>query len=303
MKKFYEIIRAGKYPQKNLTEQDIQDLAKNYDPNFQEAPVKIGHKGNNFAYAWIDELKAEGSKLMASFKEVTGELKQLSAEKKLKRHSAEIYSNLQGKGIYLKGLAMLGAEAPAVKGMQPIEFSEGESESIEFEESPSFVDDFSFEFYKEKAERLSGENEQLEASLKEEKKKTKSFSEENEAIQFTQRQADFEAFLDQGIEEGKFKPVLREKAVALFAHLDSIEVEEGEESPLDAFKEIIKEFKEQIQFGEQFTEGEGETTEYTVHELAAKAAEYQEEQRKAGKVVSTSAAVEYVKNQKNKDSK
>ncbi len=300
---FYEIFRAGNYPQRSVSEEDIAQIASSYDASFQEAPISIFHWGDGFAYGWIKELKAEGSSLLASFKDVTDELKAMVATKKLKNHSIELYEDLQGKGLYLKALAMLGSEAPAVKGMNPIQFAEGEAESYKFEEVPAFAKDFAVDYYKAQASKAESAKSQLETDLAQEKAKSEQFSSENEQIQFTQRQAEFEVFLDQGIEEGKFKPVLREKAVALFAHLDSIEVAEGEESPLEAFKQIITEFKEQIQFGEQFTEGEGETSEYTVHELATAAAEYQEEQRLAGKVISTSAAVEYVKNKNKKDSK
>lgn len=300
---FYEIFRAGNYPQRSVSEEDIAQIASSYDASFQEAPISIFHWGDGFAYGWIKELKAEGSSLLASFKDVTDELKAMVATKKLKNHSIELYEDLQGKGLYLKALAMLGSAAPAVKGMNPIQFAEGEAESYKFEEVPAFAKDFAVDYYKAQASKAESEKSQLETDLAQEKAKSEQFSSENEEIQFTQRQADFESFYDEGIKEGDFKPVLKEKAVAVFTHLDAVETKEGEDSPVEAFKEIISELKAQMKFGEQFTDGEGETTEYTVHELAAKAAEYQEEQRKAGKVVSTSAAVEYVKNQKNKDSK
>jgi len=197
---------------------------------------------------------------------------------------------------------MLGSEAPAVKGMNPIQFAEGESDTFKFEEVPAFAQDFAVDYFKAKAEKAENKNSKLENDLNAEKKKTKNFEDQNQEIQFEQRKADFVSFYDQGIEEGKLKPVLKEKAIAVFTHLDSLDTKEGEDNPVDAFKEIINELKAQINFGESYTSGESETGELSATEIAGKAVEYQEEQRKLGKVISTSQAVNYVTNQK-KDSK
>jgi len=123
MKRFLEIFRAGNYPQGNITEEQVQQIAENYDPSFLEAPITFDHGFGGPAYGWIRELKAEGGRLLATFKDVTDSLKMMSATKQYKRHSVEIYNDLDGKGPYLKALSMLGASTPAVKGMEPIEFA------------------------------------------------------------------------------------------------------------------------------------------------------------------------------------
>lgn len=301
---FYEIFRAGSYPQRSVSAEDIAAIAKNYDASFHEAPISIFHWGDGYAYGWIQELKAEGDSLMARFKDVTDDLKELVALKKLKNHSIELYEDLDGRGLYLKALAMLGSEAPAVKGMNPISFAEGEAQSIKFEEVPAFATDFAVDYYKAQASKAADAKTKAENDLEAEKKKSQQFSTQNEEIQFTQRQAEFEIFLDQGIEEGDFKPVLRESAVSLFAHLDGLEAAEGEDkTPLALFKEFIAELKAQIKFGEEFIEGQEEVSEFTVQELADAAVKYKEEQAQAGNIISTAAAVGYVKNKNKKDSK
>jgi len=103
---FYEIFRAGNYPQRSVSAEDIAQIAGSYDASFQEAPISIFHWGDGFAYGWIKELKAEGDSLLASFKDVTDDLKELVALKKLKNHSIELYEDLGGRGLYLKALAM-----------------------------------------------------------------------------------------------------------------------------------------------------------------------------------------------------
>ncbi len=290
-KKYYEIFRAGSYPQGTFTEEDIKQIAENYDPELLEAPISIFHWGDRFAYGWINELKAEGEKLMASFKDVSEELKQLVAEKKLKRHSVELYKNFNEKGTYLKALAMLGAETPAVKGMQPIEFSyDGEAEEIQFQDEPSFSSEFTLQFYKKQAQKLQSD-------LAEEKSKNHKHESEKEALEFSQRKTAFESFLDEKSEKGELPPVIREKCVALFSHLDSIEVKEGSESALDVFKQVISEIKSQVEFGADYDDGGAEHIEFSAEVLAVKAAEFREEQRLKGVSISATQAVNHIKNQ------
>lgn len=139
-KRFYEIFRAGNYPQGSFDADDIKAIAENYDPSFLEAPVTIDHSFGGPAYGWIEELKAEGERLLATFKDVSDHLKCMVATKSYKRHSIELYNDLEGTdGPYLKALSMLGASAPQVKGMETIQFSEedypeNESQTIEFDE-------------------------------------------------------------------------------------------------------------------------------------------------------------------------
>ena len=37
--KYFEVFKAGNYPQGKFTKEEIQELAKNYDPSFCEAPI------------------------------------------------------------------------------------------------------------------------------------------------------------------------------------------------------------------------------------------------------------------------
>lgn len=122
-KRFYEIFRAGNYPQGSFDADDIKQIAENYDPSFLETPITLDHQWGGPAYGWVDELKAEGERLLASFKDVQDHLKCMVATKAYKRHSVEIYNDIEDKGPYLKAVSLLGALVPQVKGMEPIEFS------------------------------------------------------------------------------------------------------------------------------------------------------------------------------------
>ena len=131
--KYCEIFRAGKYPQGTFTKEDIELLAKNYDPKFCEAPITLDHEQSGPAYGWIEKLIAENGVLKAIFRDVSGELKELVLTGKYKKVSVEIYKDLEGRGLYLKSVSFLGAAIPQVKGMEPVEFKDGESKTYIFE--------------------------------------------------------------------------------------------------------------------------------------------------------------------------
>jgi hypothetical protein len=42
--KFFEVFKAGKYPQGDFSEDDVETLAKNYEPEFCEAPITLDHE-------------------------------------------------------------------------------------------------------------------------------------------------------------------------------------------------------------------------------------------------------------------
>lgn len=303
--KYYEIFRAGNYPQRNVTVEDIKAIAENYDPEFCEAPVSIFHWGNDFAYGWIKDLKVEGEKLMASFKDVTDELKEYVAKKMLKRHSIELYEDLGDKGLYLKGLAMLGKDTPAVKGMQPLQFREAEAVKYDFEELPSFANEFAVEHFRAKADALETEKTKLETDLSQEKTKSQSFASEKEELQFEQRLSNFESFLDEKTEGGQLPPVIRDKALELykeihtFPTIKSFEFSEDKQPKIiTLFKDMITGLKKQIEFGEEFEDGQTEES-LSPHQLADKITAYQEKMKKEGKVVSYSQALTHIKNETN----
>ena len=131
--KYFEVFKAGNYPQGKFTQAEVQELAKNYDPSFCEAPITLDHEQKGPAYGWVDKLKEENGKLKATFKDLSDDLKEFVNKGKYKKISVEIYRELEGKKPYLKAVSFLGASIPQVKGMQAVEFKEGESDVYIFE--------------------------------------------------------------------------------------------------------------------------------------------------------------------------
>ena len=134
--KFFEIFKAGTYPQGKFTKEQIEEIAKNYDPSFCEAPITLDHEQSGPAFGWVESVKADKGVLKATFKDVTEDLKTFVNDGKYRKISVEIYRELEGKKPYLKAVSFLGASIPQVKGMEAVQFKEGESDVYTFEVEP-----------------------------------------------------------------------------------------------------------------------------------------------------------------------
>jgi hypothetical protein len=331
MPQFWEIFQAGDYPQGNFSEDDIQQIAENYDPSFLQAPISLDHQFGGPAYGWIDQLKADGKRLLASFKDVSDELVSMVANKRYKRHSVEIYNDLPEKGLYLKGLSMLGVAAPQVKGMEPIAFAEfgedypdDESTVVEIEdeaesgnEAESGKDEAeSGKSQRDKPEAESGKQEGEEEDFQEPpnewedfrdlqkkleeaqqtaekfRKASKKFKQENEKIRFAERKAAFTAFLARQTQAGKLPPKLKPRAVELFEHLDGLDAD-GERA-LQLFKDIIQQLPA-IDLAPSGGDEPEEIDFSDAAELAGKISRYMAEQKEQGQIISPSEALKHFK--------
>ncbi|MGA9292444.1 MAG: hypothetical protein WBV81_07620, partial [Ignavibacteriaceae bacterium] len=138
--KAFEIFRTGKHTSdkgitNEYTNEDLDKIASNYNPQEHEAPIVIGHpKTNAPAYGWIEKLKRVGDKLIAFPKQLNKEFEELVKSGAFKKRSISITPDFK-----LNHVGFLGAAAPAVKGLKDVEFSE-EQEFSNFE-----FDDISLE--------------------------------------------------------------------------------------------------------------------------------------------------------------
>ena len=121
MKKFFKIFKAGKYPQGNVTKEDIAEIANSYNRDYHEAPLTILHDDKSPAYAVVDELIADNENLLASFTDISEEAYEMN--KKYKRPSIEI-ANYEGKK-YCRAIRL--TNFPQVKGLDKIKFEENSS--------------------------------------------------------------------------------------------------------------------------------------------------------------------------------
>jgi hypothetical protein len=139
-----EIFRAGTYHLGHevvqYSEADVQQLAENTNKLLSaakhEPPVKLGHDDNQAfaklagqpAAGWIKRVFAQGNRLFADFARVPGEVAEAIKRGRYRHVSSEIYDGAQTqanfgdvvKGLTLRAVAILGADVPVVKGMNPL---------------------------------------------------------------------------------------------------------------------------------------------------------------------------------------
>lgn len=272
--KFFEVFKAGTYPQGTFTQEEVDALAQNYDPQFCEAPVTLDHEQKGPAYGWVSELKAENGKLKASFKDLSSELKEFVKSGKYKKISVEIYRNLDGKQPYLKAVSFLGASIPQVKGMSPVEFKEGEADTFIFEtagetginpqengkttiiKSDSADNEDTFKKLAEAKETISKMQEQI-AQMNVSIAKL-----ENNASAYQEAQAEllklrneitqnkFEQFLNQKVNDGHLTPSQKDLSLKILMSLENVKQFSEQDSQVDAFKDLLNSLPKQIEFQE-----------------------------------------------------
>lgn len=279
--KFFEVFKAGKYPQGAFSQSDVEALANNYDPKFCEAPITLDHEQKGPAFGWVSGLIAESGKLKASFRDVADELKEYVQAGKYKKISVEIYRELDGKKPYLKAVSFLGAAIPQVKGMDPVEFKEGESEIyiFEIEEIPPksevkpneelvklqeqvqelesqiklFVsqpnkneDDALVLKLQEKVQQLAAQI----TKMQDDSALRQDAEQELTRLRLQMRRNEFEQFLNEQIAYGNLTPNQRDLSLKVLMVLDSVPQFKEDENPIEEFKQFIKSLPKQVEFEE-----------------------------------------------------
>lgn len=150
MKRF-EIFRPGKHTAASgvtlsFSEADLKAAVDAYDPSVHEAPIVVGHpKDNAPAYGWVGSLSfGEAGAMEAAPIQVDANFAEMVSAGRFKKRSASWYvpgsanHPLAGKpghdAYYLRHVAFLGAQPPAVKGLKEVAFSE-EDGIVEFSDS------------------------------------------------------------------------------------------------------------------------------------------------------------------------
>lgn len=115
-----------------LTKQDLVQLAAGFDPAKSRAPLVIGHpKLNAPAYGWTHSVEADAEgNVFAVPKQVNADFSEMVKAGSFKTVSSSLYppkhpSNPTPGQWYLRHVGFLGAQPPAIKGLQEVEFAEG----------------------------------------------------------------------------------------------------------------------------------------------------------------------------------
>lgn len=149
--KWCEIFTTGvhtdsKGRKKNWTRTDLEKIKENFEKVNPDVPICCGHpQSNSPAYGWWDSLKIVDdavkniSRLFVSYKDVQPEFEEAVKKGLFKTRSLSLTEDLVPRHI-----AFLGAQAPAIKGMEQFCF-EAETENdiiIDFSEENNETPDY-----------------------------------------------------------------------------------------------------------------------------------------------------------------
>lgn len=146
--KWCEIFTTGTHKdskgnERTWTKSDLEKIKYNFENKNPDFPICCGHpQSNSPAYGWVDELKIEDdaqkvSHLYASYKDVQPEFKEAYNKGLFKTRSLSLTQDLIPRHI-----AFLGAQAPAIKGLEKFCFEACDNEIIiefEAENSPYMI--------------------------------------------------------------------------------------------------------------------------------------------------------------------
>jgi len=127
-----EIFSVGTWNGDKYTVADLDDIVDNFSKlkGIVKPPVKLGHNeeqmaDGNPALGWAAGLKRVGEKLIASLKDVPDIVYRAIKQGLYKRVSSEIFWNYKHEGNIFKrvlaGVALLGADIPAVTNLEDLE--------------------------------------------------------------------------------------------------------------------------------------------------------------------------------------
>ena len=279
-----EIFRAGRHIDDagvahHFSEADVDGMAASYNPALREAPLTVGHPKDNLpAYGWVKSVarNADGVLTIAPHN-VEPQFAEMVAARRFPKRSASFYPPLAANNPtpgkwYLRHVAFLGAQPPAIAGLKDIQFCAADTDgAVNFSESllPTTEpepDDMSKELQEQLAQAqadLKAANEaraKAEATAAEASKaataaqaQATSFAEKARA----DRKAGFVSFAEAQVKAGKLCPKDKDMAVAtLDALADAAPVSfaEGDTtrtvSPAQWLQDLIAQAKPAISFGE-----------------------------------------------------
>lgn len=131
------IFKTGKHTDShgqtlNFSDADLAKSIQAYNPSLHQAPIVVGHPSDNApAYGWVKGLSGDAGNLYADPDQVNPEFSEQVKKGSYKKVSASFYppdsSNNPVQGVYyLRHVGFLGAQPPAIKGLEPVSFSDGD---------------------------------------------------------------------------------------------------------------------------------------------------------------------------------
>ena len=284
-----EIFRAGRHLDDagvahHFSEADLDGMAASYSPALREAPLTVGHPKDNLpAYGWVKAVaRTPAGTLAITPHQVEPQFAEMVQARRFKKRSASFYpphapNNPTPGKWYLRHVAFLGAQPPAVAGLKDIQFSQDDDAggAVSFSESvtadPSTQEPLHMTEAEIKAlqDQLAAEKTaRLKADADKKAAEDKAAAAESAAASFAEkaaadRKATFVSFAEAQVQAGKLLPKDKDMAVATLVALDEakpVEFSEGDTtrkvSPSQWLQDLIANAKPQVNFGE-FAGGAG----------------------------------------------
>ena len=236
--KTFEVARVGEWNGTKITPEMLQEVERNNKS--AKSPIIRGHvnyPAGSEAEGYIENPRVNGDRLLFDAVLYDDLAKDFESEKFI-NHSVEIkpYTSI---GAFVPALALLGAEAPGMKGLQV--FNEKEETILHFNEkiNQEVNMDFEKELSLVKTELEKGYNEKLEA----------------EKLSFAEYKENAEKKLKEANEKiAELTGKIDEQKKATFAEMADQKVKELPEADQKAKKEKLMKFSEKCETVEEFKE-------------------------------------------------
>lgn len=130
-----EVFRAGthvdsKGVERTFIQADLDQMVANQA--IGAAPAVLGHpKHNDPAYAWTKSVKRDGDSLFVKFGDINPAFEQAVEKKAYTNRSVSVFQD-KNHGWRIRHVGWLGAVAPALDGLKPVEFADADADVIEF---------------------------------------------------------------------------------------------------------------------------------------------------------------------------
>ncbi len=277
-----EIFRAGQHTDDagvmhHFSDADLDGMATSYSPALREAPLTVGHPKDNLpAYGWVKAVqRTAAGTLCITPHQVEPQFAEMVQSGRFKKRSASFYpphapNNPTPGKWYLRHVAFLGAQPPAIAGLKDIQFSEGDqvgavnfSETVTTPQEPNDMD-------KTLQEQLAAAQAQLAAEKAAREKaeaeaathKQAATDAQAQATSFAEkaradRKAGFVSFAQAQVQAGRLLPKDQDMAVATLdalADAQAVEFAEGNNtrkvSPAQWLQDLIAGSQPAVSFGE-----------------------------------------------------
>lgn len=276
-----EIFRQGRHTDdagvvRDFTAADLQRMAQAYDPSQREAPLTVGHPAHNLpAYGFVQRLVVnDAGRLAMDPHQVEPQFAEMVQAGRFKKRSAAFYSpqhpnNPKPGAWYLRHVAFLGAQPPAVSGLKDIEFSEGDGEGLVYfsetstTQEPDPMDkELQAQLDAANVAKKKAEDDAAAARLEaaNAKKEVAAFAE----AQRQERHTAFVSFAESQVKAGKVLPKDQTMLVRVLddlATLQPVEFAEGDATrkvaPAQWLQDLIANVKPVVAFGEFAPGGAG----------------------------------------------